>query len=129
MHVRKIFIFTQTKINTDAPYEIFIESRMMGRTIILEVEPSDTIGTVKAKIRDEEGIPPACQELGLSILERQLEDGRDLRDYNIWRRSTLYLLVRPWKGNYCRVSVLKHVHSIHEAKSSATASCMLQGAR
>jgi len=60
--------------------QIFVKS-LVGKTIALEVEPGDSVYSVKQKIEDREGILAKSQRL---IYEgKQLEDCKTLSDHKI----------------------------------------------
>lgn len=67
--------------------QIFIQPPSGAELLTLEVEPSDSIENVKAKIQDRNEVPPG--DIRLIFDNQLLEDGRTLSDYNIQKETTI----------------------------------------
>ncbi len=75
--------------------QIFVKT-LAGKTITLEVDPNESIDSVKAKITEKEAIPANQQRL--IFAGKQLESGRTVSDYNVTADSTFHLVLRVRGG-------------------------------
>ncbi len=90
-----------------------------GRTITLDVQPSDTIDAVKAKIQDSIDLSIAAGGIPDDEMllfagndgNKRLEEGRTLADYNIQSDSNIYLCqrVRAIETSFELPTILLHV--------------------
>lgn len=68
-----------------------------GKTITLDVNPSDSIKTVKAKIQDKEGMVPT-HYFRLKFNCKYLDDDKTVGFYEVVKESTLWM-VWPLPGD------------------------------
>ncbi|KAJ6414134.1 UBIQUITIN [Salix koriyanagi] len=76
--------------------QIFVRTLSL-KTITLDVESSETIEELKAKLYENDlGIRPENQRL--IYCGKQLEEGKTLADYNIQKHSTIHHVLRLCGG-------------------------------
>ena len=76
----------------------------MCRRIVFDVEASDSVENLKAKIHDKEGYPIDQQRL---IFDgKELEDAKTLSDYDITKDGTIHLIIKLRGGMQISVKTL-----------------------
>ena len=78
--------------------QIYIKT-LTGRTVSLIVVESETIRTVKEKLKEKDGVP--VQEQRLVFNNQELEDSKTLQHYGILREATLHVVINPRRTRRC----------------------------
>jgi len=86
--------------------QIFVTA-LCGKTITIDIDSSDTIGSVKGKIQDKEGAPPDQQRL--LFRDKELENDHTLASYGIRKDCSLKLRLRLRGGDNGKV----YDHIVH----------------
>jgi ubiquitin len=72
--------------------QLFVKT-LTGKTVSVDVDPGDSIETLKHKIQEKEGIPPDQQRIIFG--GKQLQGGeKTLGDFDLEDGSTLHLVLR-----------------------------------
>lgn len=75
----------------DQKIRIFVRT-LVGKTIVVEIDPNDNIESLKQQLYDSEGIPVSQQRL--IFAGKQLENHKTFLEYNITNESTVHLVLR-----------------------------------
>ena len=94
--------------------QIFVKT-VEGRSIAIEVAPSDTVAQVKNRIQDKEGIPSEHQRLLFG--GKPLPDDHMVADCDVQMGSTLHLQVI---GQPKPVGEVESSHENEKARSDST---------
>ncbi|RCV30251.1 hypothetical protein SETIT_6G079400v2 [Setaria italica] len=84
----------QSTLDLQEKMQIYVMETLKGKTITLEVDNLDTIDNVKSRIEYTEGFPKGQQCLIFD--NKQLDDSSTLADHNIWKESTVLLVLHPF---------------------------------
>jgi len=71
--------------------QVFVKT-LSGKTISVDVEPDESVESLKAKIREKEGVPLDQQRIIFG--GKHLDELKTLSDYDIDDDSTLHLVLR-----------------------------------
>ncbi|CAM0907446.1 unnamed protein product [Alopecurus aequalis] len=82
----------QSTLDLQESMQIYVMEALQGKKITLEVDSLDTIDKIKSKIESIQGFPKDQQCLIFD--NKQLEDNNTLANLNIWKESTLLLVLR-----------------------------------
>lgn len=85
-----------TSSHADYYMQIFVRN-LLGRILTFDVDPNDTIESLKAKIQEKQALPPDQQRLLFN--GKNLEDNYTFADYNIGEDATIHLVLRLRGGN------------------------------
>lgn len=78
-------------LNMRGGMQVFVKT-LTGKTISVDVEPDESVESLKAKIQEKEGVPIDQQRI---IFDgKQLDSLKSLSDYDIDDDSTLHLVLR-----------------------------------
>lgn len=75
--------------------QVFVKT-LTGKTITLEISPSETIEDVKLRIQDREGV--SADQQRLIFAEKQLQSNQLVSEYGIKKDSTLHLVLNLCGG-------------------------------